>query len=94
MWNAKGKHIPVLICENRTISKSHRQYMSNRRTNYDIKKLQKQPLLDTADIWESSNVKVQNIFKVLNNIIFSTNCKYNTAPKLYAIKLFCLSYKL
>jgi hypothetical protein len=45
--------------------------------------------MDNAHISESANIKVQNIFHVLNNNICSTNCKYTyiTPPKLYAVEI-------
>jgi hypothetical protein len=35
---------------------------------------------------ESANVKVQNIFNLQTNIIYSTNCKYRTAVTLYKLE--------
>jgi len=35
---------------------------------------------------ESVHVKVHNIFPRRNNITCSTNCKYRTAAKLYALE--------
>jgi hypothetical protein len=36
---------------------------------------------------ESTNVKVQNILNMQNNITCSTNCKYRTAATLYTLEI-------
>jgi hypothetical protein len=40
---------------------------------------------------ESANVKVQNIYHVLNNIIYSTNCKYRTVATMCNVETRCVS---
>ena len=35
---------------------------------------------------KSANVKLRNIFHMLNNITCSTNCKYRTAATLYTLE--------
>jgi len=48
MWNVRAKVMPVTTGATGTISKSLRQYLSNRRGKYEIKKLQKTTILCTA----------------------------------------------
>jgi len=43
MWNVKAKVIPVIRGATGTISKSLRQYLSNRPRKHEIKELKKQP---------------------------------------------------
>jgi hypothetical protein len=50
MWNVKKKVIPVIISATGTISKSLRKYVSNMPGNYEVKELQKTPILGTAHI--------------------------------------------
>ena len=39
----------------------------------------------------STNVRVQNIFHMQNNITCSTNCKYRTAATLYTLEAWFVS---
>jgi len=75
-WNMKAKVISVITGATETISKSHRQYLSNIPGKCDIKELQKTALFGhcthTAGI---ADVEVQNIFHGRNNITYCTNCK-------------------
>ena len=48
MWNVKAKLIPVLVGATETISKSLKQYLSNKPGKHEIKELQKTALLDAA----------------------------------------------
>ena len=48
--------------------------------------------MDTTHISKCANAKVRSIFHVLNKIIFSTICKYITAPILCAVETFCFRY--
>jgi len=50
MENVKTKAIPVIIGANGTISKSLRQYLSNKPGQLEIKKLQTAAILGTAHI--------------------------------------------
>ena len=50
VWNVKSKVIPVITGANGTISKSLRQYLSNRPVNHEIKELHKTAILGTAQI--------------------------------------------
>jgi hypothetical protein len=50
MWNVKAKVIPVIIRVTGTISKSLRQYLSNRLEKHKIKELQITAILGTACI--------------------------------------------
>jgi len=43
-------------------------------------------ILVTAHSSECANIRVQNIFHMLNNIIFNTVCKYMTDPTLCAVE--------
>ena len=67
MWNVKAKVTPALIRASGTISKSFRQYLSNRPGKYEIKELQKEKT-HTA---ESADVKVQNMLLLLLLLVFS-----------------------
>jgi hypothetical protein len=48
MWNVKAKVIPVLTEANGTVSKSLKQYLSNRPGKHEIKELQSTATLCTA----------------------------------------------
>jgi len=50
VWNVKSKVIPVIIGATGTMSKSLRQYLSNRPGKYEIKELQKTAILSTAHL--------------------------------------------
>ena len=41
MWNVKSKVMPVIIGATGTISKSHRQFLNNKKGKREIKELQK-----------------------------------------------------
>jgi hypothetical protein len=90
MWNMKAKVIPVIIGVTGTISKSLRQYLSNKPGKYEIKELQKNNNIGhSTHTTEIANVKVRNIFHGRNNITCNTNCKYRTAATLYTLEM-CL----
>ena len=63
MWNVKAKVIPVITGATGTISKSLRKYLSNTQGKREIKEIQK-----NSRSSETTNVKVQNIFHMRNNI--------------------------
>jgi hypothetical protein len=50
MWNVKSKLIPVITGAKGTISKSLRQYLSNRPGEQEIKELQQTAILGTAHL--------------------------------------------
>ena len=50
MWNVKTKVITVIIGETGAISKSFKKYVSNIPGKYEVKELQKTPILGTAHI--------------------------------------------
>ena len=50
MWNVKAKVIPVIIGATGTISKSLRQYLSNRPGKHEIKGLQRTAIFGTAHL--------------------------------------------
>ena len=80
MWIVKEKVTPVIMGATGTISKSFRQYLSNILGKREIKALPKTAVLGTAaHTWASTNMTVQNIFSMQNNIACSTNCKYRIA---------------
>jgi len=91
MWNVRAKMIPVITGVTETISKSLRQYLSNRPRKHELKELQKTAILGFAHILLSANGKVQNIFHGQNNITCSTNCKYRTAATLYTLEAWFVS---
>ena len=69
-----------------TISKSFRQYLSNTLGKREIKALPKTAILGTAaHTWASTNMTVQNIFSMQNNIACSSNCKYRIAATVYTL---------
>jgi len=76
-WNVKAKSDNS---SNKDITKSYRQYLSNRLGKHKTNKLQEKALLCTSD---STNVNVQYVFKIQNNVTRSTNCKYRTAGTLH-----------
>ena len=79
----KAKVIPVIIEATGTISKSLRQYLSNKPGEHEIKELQKNShIRHCSHTAESADVKVQNIFHGRNNITCSTDCKNRTAATL------------
>ena len=55
-------------------------------------------ILVTSHISECANLRVQNIFNVLKNVIFNTFCKYMTDPTLCAVETlyvqFYIVYKI
>ena len=85
MWTVKEKVIPVIMGATGTISKSFRHYLSNILGKLEIKELPKTAILGTHTS-ASTNITVQNIFSMRNNIACSTNCKYRTAATLYTLK--------
>jgi len=50
MWNVEERVIPVITEETRTISKSFRQYLSDKLGKLEIKELQKTAILGTEHI--------------------------------------------
>ena len=92
MWNVEAKVIIVIIGTTGTISKAHRQYLSNVSGKQEIKKIQNTIILGhCTQTAGSANVKVQNIFHGRNNITCSTECKYRTAVTLYTLETWVLS---
>ena len=80
MWNVKTK---VILTG--TFSKSFIKYLSNILEKYKIKEPQKKwaHIGHCTHSSESTNVRVENIFNMQNNITRGTNCKYTTAVILY-----------
>jgi len=74
MWNVKAKVTSVITGATGTISKSLRQYLSNIPGKHEIKEVQNSHIGHCTHTSESTNVKVQNILHVRNNIACSTNC--------------------
>ena len=82
---------PLITGTTGTISRSFRKYLSNIPGKYEIKEVQrkrKAAILDIAHIRnsESTNIKVQNIFNMWNNVTCSTYCKYRIAATLYGFR--------
>jgi molybdenum cofactor biosynthesis enzyme len=84
MWNVKAKVAPVITVATGTISKSLTQYQSNIAGKHEIKEQQKN-IGHCTHTSESTNVTVQIIFHVRNNITCGTNCKYRTAETLQTL---------
>jgi hypothetical protein len=61
IWNVKAKVIPVFIGTTGTISKSLRQYLSNRPGEHEIKKLKKRTIEHCTQAEGSADVKLQSI---------------------------------
>ena len=57
MWSVKPKVIPVIIGATRIISKSLRQYLSNKPGKHEIKELQKSAILGTAHLLRKAKYK-------------------------------------
>jgi hypothetical protein len=75
MWNVTAKVTPKIIGATGTTSKSLSQNQSNIPGKHEIKELQKNSHIPHCTrTSESTNVKVQNIFHVRNNVTCSTNC--------------------
>ena len=84
MWNVKAK---VITGATGTISKSLRQYLSNKSGKHEVKELQNiSHIGHCTHTMESANGKVQNIFHGRNNFACSTNCKYRTAATLSTLE--------
>jgi hypothetical protein len=81
--------IQIITGATGTISKSFRQYLSNIPGKQEIKELQNTATLGTAHIL--TKVKVQNTFKMYNNIAYSKNSKHTTAATLYTPKAWIVS---
>ena len=74
MWNVKTKAITLLIGTTRTISKSFRIHPSIMPSKQEIKEMQKEKHIEyCTHTSESTDVKVQNLFKMRNNVTCSKN---------------------
>ena len=84
MRNVKTIVIPVIIEATGTMPKSFIKYLSNILEKYRIKEQQKNShIRHFTHSSESTNVRVEDIFNMQNNITRGTNCKYRTAVILY-----------
>jgi hypothetical protein len=78
----KVKVIPVITGAARVISKSLRQYPSSIPGKHKIKEIKNSRIWYCTHTTESTNLKIKTYFMCINNIIYSTNCKYRTAATL------------
>jgi hypothetical protein len=92
MWNVEAKVISVITGATETISKSLRQYLSNKPGKQKIKELKKESRIGhCTHTMEKTNLKLENTFRRRNNVTCSTNCKYRTAATLYTLETWFVS---
>jgi hypothetical protein len=85
VWNGKAKVIREIVGQlvlSQNHSDKHEQHTVNARNQTTTKTA----IMDTAHISECANVRVQNVFHVLQNIIGNTTCKLITAAKLCIVE--------
>jgi hypothetical protein len=93
MWNMKTKVIPVIIGMTGTISKSHRQYLSNTPGKHEIKELQETAISGTAHILREVLMYMYKTYfmsKITLHVAQTANTdSYNT---LYPRNMVCFRY--
>jgi len=87
-WIVKAKVITLIIGTNRTISKSFRKYLGIIPGKQEIKEIQQKinHIEYCTRTSESTDVKVQNLFRMRKNVTCSKNCKYRTVASLYTLE--------
>jgi hypothetical protein len=81
MWNVKTKVIPVTKEATGTMPKLFIKYLNNIPEKYKTTK--NCQIGHCTHSSERTNVRVENIFNMQNNITRGTNCKYRAAVILY-----------